>query len=170
MSSVAVLLLALASPAWAHGEIAAVSPGFGSEVGGEVADLDLYFTTGLTSVEVSLEAPDGSLVDGTIEQPEPSVARFVFDPLTQEGQYLVRYEMIDSDNDVIDGAFAFTYTVTAPPPADIASPASSFLIEEPPEDGASTALLAIVGVLTLVIVGLAVPLAEKLRRARELES
>ena len=110
------LLVAISSTADAHSTLATAAPGPGDEVGGTVEHLDLVFAAGLSDATVTLTDPEGTLVDGTTSQSQNNRLRFDTDPLTVEGQYVVRYAFDSADGDSTRSAYAFSYQADAPGP------------------------------------------------------
>lgn len=155
-----------ASPAdaGAHGELVAQSPSPGENVG-SVAHIDLVFSTPISDFSVTVERPSGDLLDGQLVLKAASYLSFEVTPIAEEGQYIVRYSAMDSDGDVVDGAYAFTFTAGAPVPSDLPVDLSVLLVDERWPWWYYGLLFGAVVVIA-VLAGL---LAEKLRRLRSLQ-
>lgn len=158
--SLLVTVLVPAAPVAAHGELVGASPGPGETVG-RAAHIDLVFSTGMSDWQLTVERPTGEPLDGSAVQKADQLLSFETPALSEEGQYIVRYSGIDSDGDVIEGAYAFVFETGAPPPADL--PVDLSLLDD------DSWPLWIYGVLmggVAVIAVLTGLLAEKLRRLR----
>ncbi len=153
-----VSVLAPASAAVAHSGLAAASPGPGSVVGGEIDEIQLLYADIIVSIDGSVTAPDGNVVDATfvmnsdIEATVELAAR-----LDQAGEYAVRHEVLSVDGDPVDGAFLFTFDPDAPAPQ---------LVFVPEDDGLAWYVWAIIGIGLVVIVVLAWRLVGSIRRQR----
>ncbi len=158
-------LLLSASPVAAHGELVASSPQPGETVG-TASHIDLVFSTNVSDWVVSVEQPNGDSVDGTVVQKADPYLSFETKPLETEGQYIVRYSGIDSDGDILQGAYAFVVEEGAPGPAEL--PVDLVVLQPPTGWAWWTYALLMVGVVVVaVLTGL---LAEKLRRLRSLSA
>jgi len=161
---VPALLMLSVSPAGGHGELVASSPAPGEDVRG-VAPIDLIFSTPVSDWSLDVERPDGSPLDGFAVQKAPSFLSYEVAPLSDEGQYIVRYSATDSDEDLVEGAYAFTFEVGAPAPA----PMPVDLAVLAPDESTSWWFYALLFAGVVVIAVLAGLLAEKIRRLRALE-
>lgn len=153
--------LVAATPAAAHGERIASSPAPG-EVVGKVTHIDLVFSTAVHDWTLTVEKPDSSMLDGQAIQKANPYLSFETAPLTDEGQYIVRYSGIDEDNDVVEGAYAFTYEIGAPNPAPLGVDFSALNRDE----GWGWWIYALMMAGVVAIAVLAGLLAEKMRRLR----
>jgi methionine-rich copper-binding protein CopC len=149
-----------AGPAGAHGELVGASPGPGETVG-RAAHIDLVFSTGMSDWQLTVDGPSGDPLGGLAVQKADQLLSFETPALTSEGQYIVRYSGIDSDGDLIEGAYAFVFEEGAPPPADL--PIDLSVLDD---DGWSWWVYGILLLGVVVIAVLAGLLAEKVRRLR----
>lgn len=156
----AVMALMPARPAAAHGELVGASPGPGETVG-RVAHVDLVFSTPMFDWQLSVDGPSGAALGGVAVQKADQLLSFETPSLTEEGQYIVRYSGIDSDGDVVEGAYAFVFEEGAPPPADL--PLDLSVLDD---DGWPWWLYGLLLLGVVVIAVLAGLLAEKTRRLR----
>ncbi len=155
-----ILVIAPGAIASAHSSVVASSPGSLETVGGEVVRVDLIFNDGVEQAEMELEAPDGSIIPGTVEQRANNWLRYGFEPLSIEGQYVLRYSFISEDTDPVSDARAFRYSASAPEPFEITSS------QLQPSEGPSIVfwIVSFVGLAVLAI--LAGLLAERTRKLR----
>lgn len=159
------LIAALPVGAGAHGEMVASSPTPGETVG-RVVHIDLVFSTPISDWTLSVNRPNGDPLDGQAVLKAASYVSFETAPLTEEGQYIVVFTGLDSDGDVLDRAYAFTFEEGAPNPEELPVDLSVLLVDE----GLPWWNYALLLVAVLVIAALAGLLAEKIRRLRALES
>ena len=148
------------TPVGAHGELVAASPSPGEIVGG-VVHIDLIFSTRVSEWDLTVDRPDGSPLAGQAVQKADSYLSFETAPVTEEGQYIVRYSGVDDDNDLIQGAYAFVIEDGAPQPAEL--PVDLAVLDE---GGWAWWLYALLMGGVVVVAALAGLLAEKLRRLR----
>lgn len=154
------LLLPFVTPVGAHGELVAASPSPG-EIVGSVVHIDLIFSTRVSEWDLTVDRPDGSPLAGQAVQKADSYLSFEAAPVTEEGQYIVRYSGIDDDDDLIQGAYAFVIEEGAPRPSEL--PIDLSVLED---DGWAWWLYALLMGGVVVVAALAGLLAEKLRRLR----
>lgn len=158
------LLVALPTNAAAHGELVASSPTPGENVG-RVVHIDLVFSTPVLDWSLTVEGPDGEPLEGTAVEKAASFLSYEVAPLSDEGQYIVRYSAVDSDGDVVEGAYAFTFEEGAPGPEELPVDLSVLI----PADGVPWWNYALLLLAVVVIAALTGLLAEKIRRLRALE-
>lgn len=151
--------------AGAHGEMVASSPTPGETVG-RVVHIDLVFSTPVSDWSLTVSRPNGEPLEGQAVLKAASYVSFETAPLAEEGQYIVTFTGLDSDGDVLDRAYAFTFEEGAPNPEELPVDLSVLLVDEGLPWWNYALLLAAV----VVIAGLAGLLAEKVRRLRALES
>jgi methionine-rich copper-binding protein CopC len=162
---VLVTLLALTVvPAGAHGEVVGASPSPGETVG-RVVHIDVIFSTRVSEWELTVDRPDGEPLAGQAVQKADSYLSFETAPITEEGQYIVRYSGIDDDGDLLEGAYAFVFEEGAPPPAEM--PVDLSVLED---DGWAWWWYALLMGGVVIIAALAGLLAEKLRRLRAISA
>ncbi len=155
------LIAALPVSAGAHGELVASSPTPGETVGSAV-HIDLVFSTPIFEWSLTVERPDGEPLEGIAVEKAASYLSYEVAPLSDEGQYIVRYSAVDSDDDLIEGAYAFVVEEGAPSPQDLPVDLSVLI----PEDGFPLWKYALLFGAVVVIAALAGLLAEKIRRLR----
>jgi hypothetical protein len=71
--------------------------------------VDLVFWSPFSDPVIEVIGPDGKPIVGQTSQVDDVTVRFGMDPVTQEGEYLVRYQVRSSDGDLSDGAFDFVF-------------------------------------------------------------
>jgi len=159
------LIVTVPGPAGAHGEMVASSPTPGETVG-RVVHIDLVFSTPVSNWSLTVNRPNGEPLEGQAVLKAPSYVSFETAPLTEEGQYIVVFTGIDSDGDVLDRAYAFSFEEGAPNPAELPVDLSVLLVDE----GWAWWYYALLFVGVVVIAALTGLLAEKVRRLRALEA
>jgi len=152
-------------PAGAHGELVASSPTPGEDVG-TVAHIDLVFSTPISDWSLTVERPDGEPLAGTAVEKAASYLSYEVAPLVDEGQYIVRYSAVDTDGDLVEGAYAFTFEEGAPRPTEL--PVDLSVLR--PSEGWPWWNYALLFAGVMIIAVMAGLLAEKLRRLRALEA
>lgn len=148
----------------AHGELVAQSPAPGEDVG-SVAHIDLVFSTPVFDWSLDVERPDGQPLDGFAVQKADSFLSYEVAPLSLEGQYIVRYSATDTDGDLVEGAYAFSFVDGAPAPAEL--PVDLAVLA--PDESTPWWFYALLFAGVVVIAVLAGLLAEKIRRLRAIE-
>lgn len=119
-------LVALSNPVFAHTDLKESEPLKGQTVRKAVDRVDLVFWSPFSDPAIDVVGPDGEAIVGQTSQVDNVTARFAMDhPVTQEGEYLVRYQVRSSDADLSNGEFAFVY---APDSASGSGRASAGLI------------------------------------------
>lgn len=111
-SALALALVAFGAPAGAHTTLDFASPGPGTRVSGDVDRILLGFADPVSDPVVTLAAPDGSPIGGTVEFIDERTIAYRIDPLEVAGEYVVRYRVTapdDDDQPNLEGGFAFTY-------------------------------------------------------------
>ena len=79
---------------------------------GDVERIELGFADPVFDPVVTLAAPDGTPVEGSVEVIDERTIAFVIDGLEAEGEYILRYRVSapdDDDQPDLEGAYAFTY-------------------------------------------------------------
>lgn len=115
---------------------------------------------------MSVERPDGEPLAGTAVEKAASYLSYEVAPLVDEGQYIVRYSATDSDGDLVEGAYAFTFTEGAPQPTELPVDLSVLIVDE----GWAWWTYALLLGGVVVVAALAGLLAEKVRRLRVLQA
>lgn len=110
--------------------------------------------------QLTVDSPSGDPLGGVAVQKADQLLSFETPALTAEGQYIVRYSGIDSDGDLIEGAYAFVFEQGAPPPVDLPIDLSVL------DDGWSWWVYGVLLLGVVVIAVLVGLLAEKVRRLR----
>ncbi len=114
-----LLLPVLAVPALAHGGVVQAVPGPGQTTGGTVDTLQLLFAEPVNDAAVTFERGGEELPVGDPGQPVSNLLEVPVDPLTEEGQYIVRYAVTFDDGVDFDSGYQFTYDPDAPGPLPI---------------------------------------------------
>ncbi len=159
------LITAMPAEAGAHGELVASSPTPGEDVG-RVVHIDLVFSTPVFDWSVTVDRPDGEPLEGTAVEKAASYLSYEVAPLVDEGQYIVRYSATDTDGDLVEGAYAFTFQEGAPQPTELPVDLSVLI----PDEGWPWWNYALLFIGVVVIAVLAGLLAEKIRRLRAMEA
>ena len=159
------LVAAVPALASAHGELVASSPTPGETVG-RVVHIDLVFSTPVSDWSLSVNRPNGEPLAGEAVLKAASYVSFETAPLTEEGQYIVVFTGIDSDGDVLDRAYAFSFEEGAPDPTELPVDLSVLL----PDEGWAWWYYALLFAGVVAVAVLAGLLAEKVRRLRALEA
>jgi methionine-rich copper-binding protein CopC len=152
-------LVSVAAPAGAHTDLLQGSPGPAQRVGGTVDFLDLVFVDVVTEAVITLEGPDGQLVDGTTVVSEGQILRYEMEPLTETGRYLVRFSMRSADGDDTQSGYFFDYDPTGFEPVRLGE------VDIPNDNGRYIAIAASV-VFFVAIIGLVMMFLSKLERDR----
>ena len=109
---VAVLAVAAvlsASPAVrAHDEIESSIPEHKAQFDDPISEVTINFGEPVGGVELALVGPDDRDVPGEVLSVSRVEAKFVFEPLTVQGEYFVRY-LAEEDGHLIRGAITFVY-------------------------------------------------------------
>ena len=157
----AAAILSAPTSAFAHGELVAASPVAGETVG-RAPHNDLWFSTPVADWTLTVEQPDKTLLAGKAVQKAPPYLSFEAVALTQEGVHIVRYSTFDSDGDVLEGAYTFTYEQGGPGPTPLGVDLAVLQGQEPTPWWYYAVLMG--GVVVIAV--LAGTLAEKYRRLR----
>lgn len=113
-----LLVTGAAGVAEAHSGLAAASPGPGATVGGEVAEIRIFYGDVVTAFDATVtNRSTGDVVDVEAEllSDVEAVVRLA-EPLREDGEYAVRHTITSIDSDVVEAAYLFTYDAAAPPP------------------------------------------------------
>lgn len=118
LATVAAISVCLAGTAAAHSGLGAASPAPGATVGGEVAEIQLRYSSSVSDVEGSVTDPDGQTLETVVTQESVLAVRIALaEPLTVPGEYTVRHvSTSDDDGDRVEAAYLFTFDPSAPPP------------------------------------------------------
>ncbi len=100
-------------PASAHADLLQGSPGPAQRVGGQVDFIDLVFTEMVTEASVSLIDPNDQPVAGQTVVTDGQIIRFEMPALTEVGRYVVRFELISNDGDLVQSGYFFDYELDA---------------------------------------------------------
>jgi methionine-rich copper-binding protein CopC len=132
---VAVWLLAVAVPTWAHTDFDYSTPSSGETVAEPVTEVVVAFTLPVTIVGDGFQVldPQGTVLSPTVETADNTVFTLLIDSPLVDGEAGVRYEVAAEDGHVLAGGFSFevtasattttvvTTTTTAPPTTTTAS-------------------------------------------------
>jgi methionine-rich copper-binding protein CopC len=147
----------------AHSELNSSQPSPGQPVGGDVQFIFLDFLTQVDEFTGTLEDPDGNLIGAHVGRPDNfSVLYEMDEPLSVEGQHVLRYTTVAADGFVEESALAFTYDESAP----------EFQITMPDglgdrDEGPDWILIAGIG---LIVIGIALLVGRRFRRSSTSES
>jgi copper transport protein len=117
----ATLVLAVASPAFAHADLVSTNPVDGDILSSSPEAIELVFTAAVEPIGegVLLVANDGGLIDATVAQPDGE--RIVLTPVAPliNGGYAVEWAVTSGDAHIITGGFTFGVDGSVPtePPA-----------------------------------------------------
>ena len=149
-SAIALAVVAFLPVAGCSGEeqggLEGASPGPDAVVGGEVVEIVLFYDDIIVAVDGSVTGPDGTelaaeyLIDTDIR----AVVE-LDEPLSAPGQYEVRHVVDAVDGDRVEERFSFTFEPDAPAPQ----------LVFPPEESGWPWLLWLIGVIGLVVIGVA---------------
>ena len=156
---VGVLVFAPWSSAGAHTALLQGSPGPTQRVGGTVEFLDLVFVDEVSDAVITLEGPDGELIDGSTVVSDGQILRYEMPALVEEGRYIVRYDMISADGDETQSGYIFNYEASALEPVRLGD-------ADLPNNNATIVIVVVSIVLALGVVGLAVFFLSRLERGR----
>ena len=159
--AVVALVLAVApfTAAGAHTDLLQGSPGPAQRVGGTVDFIDLVFVDVVTEATITLEDPNGQLVDGVTTVSDGQILRYEMEPLTETGRYVVRFEMVSADGDDTESGYFFNYDPAGFEPVRLGE------VDIPNNNGTIIAIAASV-VFFLCIIGLVLLFLTKLERDR----
>jgi methionine-rich copper-binding protein CopC len=153
-------LWVFSEPAGAHTDLLQGSPGPGQQAGGEIDFIDLVFVEPVTDAVVTLQDPDGNLIDGETTNPDGQIIRFESsDPIEITGRYIVRYNMTSADGDFTEAAYFFTYNPESVQPVRLGQLATSSTLR-------TVGRIAAGVVFAACIIGLALLFLTKLERDR----
>lgn len=139
----------------AHSGLAAASPGPGARVGGTIDEIRLFYGDLITTIDGSVTAPDGTMLDTTFVITSDIEATISLGSrLDVPGEYAVRHNVTSIDGDRVEAAYLFTYDPSAPAPQ---------LVFSDDEPGRSWAIW-IIAAGGLAVIVFAVRLAMSLRR------
>lgn len=96
------------SGAAAHDEISSSEPADRSQFDDPISEVTIEFGAPVDGVEIALVDPDDREIEGTIVKVSDTTARLEFEPLADEGQYIVRY-LAEEDGHLVAGAISFVY-------------------------------------------------------------
>lgn len=102
----------------AHDEIESSVPEHQSQFDDPISEVLIDFGDPVDGVELALVGPDNSDLPGTVEVLSDTEAKLLFEPLTTEGEYLVRF-LAEEDGHLIGGAISFVYGDRAGTGADM---------------------------------------------------
>ena len=159
LACVLVAVGPLARSAAAHTELLQASPGPGQRAGGTVDFIDLVFFEPVSDVELTLEAPDGSVIEGRTVVADGQIIRYEMPALAEPGRYIVRFQMISADGDVTRSGYFFDYEPDAIEPVRLGED------DLPSNTGTIVSVVAAV-VFTGCVIGLVLLLLRRLERQR----
>ena len=144
----------------AHSGLDLASPGPGAVVGGEITEIQLFYSNLITGIDGSVTTPSGVVLDTEFRVDSQIQATIELSaPLAEPGEYAVRHNTLSVDGDRVEGAYLFTYDPAAPAPE---------LIDAGGGSGISWIVWVVGGVGMVIIALLAWRLLASVRRARGL--
>ena len=93
---------------FAHDEIESSVPAHQSQFDDPISEVLINFGNPVGGVELVLVGPDNVDLPGTVEVVSETEAKLLFEPLTVEGEYLLRY-LAEEDGHLIAAAISFVY-------------------------------------------------------------
>lgn len=148
-----VVALAPAAPAWAHSQLIAMSPADGSTVAVAPTEVVLTFDENIQDIgdAVIVTGPDGVRVDDGPPTSLGANATERLHPLTVRGHYSVSYRVVSADGHPVTRTVGFDLSTgtpaTAPAPAAAVTPLAR-------PGGSHGGLIAAVSLLGVLLVGL----------------
>ena len=104
------LLFGFPPVALAHTGLEVADPAPGETVDASVRQVELTFDSDIRNLSVTLIDPDGEPVPGTLETVDSRTSRLAIAGLNGAGQYIVRYDVLSGDGDLVSSSFAFWYS------------------------------------------------------------
>lgn len=92
----------------AHDDIESSIPVHQSQFDEPISQATISFGAAVDGVELALVGPDNRDLPGTVTQVDDTTARIDFAPLSQQGEYIVRF-LAEEDGHLIAGAITFVY-------------------------------------------------------------
>ncbi len=103
-----LVALGIGSAALAHDEIESSVPEHQAQLDEPIDEVTVNFGQPVDGIEMALVAPDDTELPSTVEVLSGTQAKLLFDPVTEKGQYIVRY-LAEEEGHLISGAITFTY-------------------------------------------------------------
>ncbi|MGA9277368.1 copper resistance CopC family protein [Ilumatobacter sp.] len=144
IGAVALVLGAAGCGGDEQGGLKGASPGPDAVVGGEIAEIELFYDDIVVAIDGSVTDPTGTELGAefVIDTDIRSVVELA-EPLGTPGEYTVRHVVDAVDGDRVEASYSFTYDPDAPPPQ----------LVFPPEDSGSPWLLWLVALVGVAVVG-----------------
>lgn len=92
----------------AHDDIESSVPEHQAQLDEPISEVTINFGQPVDGVELALVGPDDGDLPGEVVVVSDTEAKLTFEPLTTEGEYLVRY-LAEEDGHLIGGAISFVY-------------------------------------------------------------
>ena len=92
----------------AHDDIESSVPEHQSQFDEPISEVVINFGEPVDGVELALVGPDDGDLPGDVVLLSDTEAKLLFEPLTTEGEYLVRY-LAEEDGHLVGGAISFVY-------------------------------------------------------------
>ena len=92
----------------AHDDISGSTPAHQSQFDEPISQATISFGAAVDGVEMALVGPDNRDLPGTVTKVDDTTARIDFAPLSEQGEYIVRY-LAEEDGHLITGAITFVY-------------------------------------------------------------
>ena len=114
-SSLFVVLLLLAAPAFGHAQLIASSPADGVTVTEPLDEVALEFNEPVEADfgQLQVRDPEGNRVDAAVPVGAGPVVRVELEDLTVAGRYTVAWRVVSADGHPIEGTFGFEVTEEA---------------------------------------------------------
>lgn len=103
-----VAFAAAGSVSFAHDEIESSVPAHQSQFDDPISEVTIQFGAPVGGVELALVGPNNEDLGGEVVRIDSTSARLLFPPLSDEGEYLVRY-LAEEDGHLVNGAISFVY-------------------------------------------------------------
>lgn len=111
VGAIAILLLALGEPAFAHSFLVDASPSSKDHVAPPPKTVKLRFGGGVEPAysTISIESGDGKVIaEGAVGKPETPKELSLDAPPLAPGRYVVKYRVLSTDGHVVQGSYEFT--------------------------------------------------------------
>ena len=160
----AAVLGSAAQPAWAHGQLATMSPADGSTVTAPPTQVQLTFDENIQDIgdAVVVTGPDGKRVDQGPPVIVDATATEALGPLTLRGHYTVSYRVVSADGHPVTRTLGFDLSIGAQ-----AAPGTPTGAGDGSRPGHGSALPAVLrSAAALLAVGLFAALTQRARARR----
>ena len=101
-------VVGVGSTVFAHDDIESSVPEHQSQFDEPISEVVINFGEPVDGVELALVGPDDGDLPGEVVVLSDTEVKLLFEPLTVEGEYLVRY-LAEEDGHLVGGAISFVY-------------------------------------------------------------